>query len=248
MIRHIRKDGARDVVVESIIDEDVEEIGFRLENAVDSYLYRNPDFPRPVEIRIETPPGFASGWVKLDVRTKDSCGIDRGIAKLISPSLISQYDYESRVYTTVVKDWLDEMKRHMELNLYGQSKTVSDLMAGLANPIWTAYNSIFGRTCWGKVQSSHPADAVKVVYTSGPVTTLIFKNGEKFQVRKSDNDLLNKEKGLAMVVCKALLDKEAYEVLCKYAGKNAVTTLAKFLMSPPEYAKLKAEKWKVFDD
>ena len=246
MIRHIKKDGDGDVVLESIIDEDVEEIGFRLENAVDSYLYRNPDFPRPVEIRIETPPGFASGWVKLNVRTKDFCGIDRGIVKLISPSLISQYDYESRVYATVVKDWLDEMKRSMGIGSEFQSKTFGDLTAGLANRI--AYDSIFGRTCWGKAQSFHPADAVKVVYTSGPVTTLIFRNGVKFQVRKSDNDLLNKEKGLAMVVCKAILDKETYEVLCKYAGKNAVTTLAKFLMSPPEYAKLKAEKWKVFDD
>ena len=243
MILHVKKDGSGGDFMTSIIEEDVEEFGLRIENAVESYLYRNQDFPRPVEIRVEAPPGFASGWVRLNARTKDFCGIDRGIVKLISPSLIYQYDY-----ATAVGDWLDEMKRSMGIGSDFQSKTVGDLTAGLANPIWTAYNSIFGRTCWGKVQSSHPADAVKVVYTSGPVTTLIFKNGEKFQVRKSDNDLLNKEKGLAMVVCKALLDKEAYEVLCKYAGKNAVTTLAKFLMSPPEYAKLKAEKWKVFDD
>lgn len=125
-------------------------------------------------------------------------------------------------------------------------KSVTDIYEDLLCSLRYASDKMFSPTSWGTARSVHKAEAVKAAYTSGPVTTLIFRNGDKVQVRKSENDLLNAEKGLAMCVCKAILDKETYEVLCKYSGKGAVITLAKFLMSPPEYAKLKNDIWKRF--
>ena len=122
----------------------------------------------------------------------------------------------------------------------------SQICENLADIVQGAYLHTIRNARWPKTRCLKPADAIEAVYTSGPVTTLIFKTGEKVQVRTSENDLFNAEKGLAMCVCKAILDKDTYELLCKYAGKGAVITLAKFLMSPPEYEKLKADIWKRF--
>lgn len=126
-------------------------------------------------------------------------------------------------------------------------KSVTDICQDFADSLRYASDKLLSPTSWGTALSIHKAEAVKAAYTSGPVTTIIFKNGKKVQVRKSENDLLNAEKGLAMCVCKAILEKDDYETLCKYAGKGAVITLAKFLMSPPEYAKLKNDIWKRFE-
>ena len=261
-MKHHMVDHEHKVVCEATIEDEIELKGQDIANHVKSFMNLNPKWPRPVYLKVETPIGYSEGWIRIVVTFRHSSPIlnspmlNRKVTRML---LVSPSEYETGCVREKLYSEMADMYRQLEEQIKHDgpypkqnlgpigTTSLADLTCDFSNSIKFAYNSIFGRTCWGKAQSFHPADAVKVVYTSGPVTTLIFKNGVKFQVRKSDNDLLNKEKGLAMVVCKAVLDKETYEVLCKYAGKGAVITLAKFLMSPPEYAKLKAEKWKVFE-
>lgn len=100
---------------------------------------------------------------------------------------------------------------------------------------------------WRVHKPQNKAKAVKAVYTSGPVTTMIFHNGHKVQVRVSKHDLYIAEKGLAMVVCKACLDKKTYEELCKYEALQTVVAVAKAMVGLDTYREIREEKWKVFE-
>lgn len=84
------------------------------------------------------------------------------------------------------------------------------------------------------------------VLTSGPCTHA-FRNGKKIAtVRKSETDRWNAEKGFAMVICKAMYDKDTFEDLIKYAGKETVIAFAKYKMGIDEYLDLRRRGWKTY--
>lgn len=84
------------------------------------------------------------------------------------------------------------------------------------------------------------------VITSGPCTHA-FCNGKKIAtVRKSESDRWNAEKGFAMVICKATYDKDTFEDLIKYAGKETVIAFAKYKMGIDGYLDLRRHGWKTY--
>lgn len=85
------------------------------------------------------------------------------------------------------------------------------------------------------------------VITSGPCTHA-FRNGKKIAtVRKSESDRFNAEKGFAMAICKAMYDKDTFEDLIKYAGKETVIAFAKYKMGIDGYLDLRRRGWKQYN-
>lgn len=84
------------------------------------------------------------------------------------------------------------------------------------------------------------------VITSGPCTHVFCRGRKLATVRKSEGDRWNAEKGFAMAICKATYDKETFEDLIKYAGKETVIAFAKYAMTIPGYLELRRNGWKQY--
>lgn len=108
----------------------------------------------------------------------------------------------------------------------------------------TNYADFINPTHMTRVESFPLPDKV---ITSGPCTH-VFCSGRKLAtVRKSESDRWNAEKGFAMAICKATYDKDTFEDLIKYAGKETVIAFAKYMIGVDGYLDLRRRGWKLYN-